>query len=177
MNTPTTQTSEFHRVGRNLFRIAALAVVAFLVVALAPSADATGQWWRPSDQRDNKAPTVAITSPANLSSHVASYDSGSKSFSATVSLSADVSDPDRDHVTLQWFSSDGGYLGTGKSIVAKLSTGQSGSSQPWVTARATDRWGAVTETSVQVNCWIPSDGWRPPRHRHHHRPWHHRHWR
>ena len=74
-----------------------------------------------------------------------------------MSLSAIVSDPDGDDVTVQWISSDEGALGTGESIVAILRTGQFDSAQPRITARATDQWGVATEASVQIIVWIPSD--------------------
>ncbi len=110
---------------------------------------------------NNQAPTVEITSPANLSSHVAVFDASTRRFGAAVSFSADVSDPNGDHVTVRWFSSDDGYLGTGEQIVAILYTGQSDSAQPRITALATDRWGATTAVSVQVSPWICSDGSTP----------------
>jgi hypothetical protein len=106
---------------------------------------------------DNKPPTVKIISPANLSSHVAEYDASTGRFGAAVSMSAVVSDPNGDAVTVRWFSSDEGFLGSGESIVATLSTGQFDSAQPRITARATDKWGVATETSVQIIVWIPSD--------------------
>ena len=160
MNTPTAERRDI----RNPVRIAALSLVAFVMfVAFSPAADAARDpLGGPSD---NQAPTVEITSPANLSSHVAVFDASTRSFGAAVSLSANVSDSNRDHVTVRWFSSDDGYLGTGESIVATLHTGQSDSAQPFITARATDRWGATTAASVQVSPWNPSDCVKPPGHR------------
>jgi hypothetical protein len=159
MTTPTT----ISRDSRNPLRIVVLGLVAFVVfAAFSPAADARRDpLGAPSD---NQAPTVEITSPENLSSHVAVFDASTRSFGAAVSLSASVSDPDGDRVTVRWFSSDEGYLGTGEQIVAILHTGQSDSAQPRITARATDRWGATTETSVQVSPWVCSD-WIPPGHR------------
>ena len=106
---------------------------------------------------DNKPPSVEIISPTNLSSHVAVLDDAGQRFGAAVSLSAVVSDPNGDDVSVQWFSSDEGALGTGESIVAILHTGQFDSAQPVITARATDQWGVTTEASVQILVWIPSD--------------------
>ncbi len=85
------------------------------------------------------------------------YDPNTQRFGAAVSLSAIVSDPNGDPVTVQWISSDEGYLGSGESIIAVLHTGQFDSAQPSITAQATDQWGAHTETSVQIIVWIPSD--------------------
>jgi hypothetical protein len=156
MNTPAAE----RRYLRNPLRIAALSLVAFVMfAAFSPAADAARDPF--GVPRDNQAPTVEVTSPANLSSHVAVFDASTRSFGATVSLSANVSDSNRDHVTVRWFSSDDGYLGTGESIVATLYTGQSDSAQPRITAQATDRWGATTATSIQVSSWICSD-WTPP---------------
>jgi hypothetical protein len=144
-------------------RFAALSVVAFVVfAAFSPAADAArGRFGAPSN---NQAPTVEIISPTNLSSHVAVFDASTRRFGAAVSFSANVSDPNGDHVTVRWFSSDDGYLGTGEQIVAILHTGQSDSAQPRITARATDRWGATTVAFVHVSSWICSD-WVPPGHR------------
>lgn len=141
---------------RKPLRIAAVSLAAFVVfAAFSPAADAAmDPFGVPSN---NQAPTVEITSPANLSSHVAVFDASTGRFGAAVSFSAIVSDPNGDHVTVRWFSSDDGYLGTGEQIVAILHTGQSDSAQPRITARATDRWGATTVASVQVSPWICSD--------------------
>jgi hypothetical protein len=100
---------------------------------------------------------VKIISPGNLSSHVASYDASTGRFGAAVSMSAVVTDPNGDTVSVRWYSSDEGFLGSGESIVATLYTGQFDSAQPRITARATDKWGATTEASVQIIVWIPSD--------------------
>ncbi len=105
---------------------------------------------------DNEAPSVEITSPGNLSSHVAAYDPESQAFRAVVSMSAAVSDPDNDQVTIDWFSSLSGYLGTGEFITASLITIYD-SSQPFITARATDEHGAVSEHRIQIIVWVPSD--------------------
>ena len=94
---------------------------------------------------DNEAPFVEITSPGNLSSHVAAYDPDLDAFRAVVSMSATVSDPDDDQVAVDWFSSLSGYLGTGEFITASLVTIYD-SSQPFITARATDEHGAVFGT-------------------------------
>ncbi len=106
---------------------------------------------------DNKPPSIEIISPANLSSHIAVLNTTTQRFGAAVSLSAIVSDPDGDDLTVQWFSSDQGALGTGESIIATLSTGQFDSAQPVITARATDQWGVAAEASVHIIVWIPSD--------------------
>ena len=68
-----------------------------------------------------------------------------------------VSDPDGDGFTVEWFSSDEGFLGTGESLIVVLYTGQFDAAQPHITARATDQWGAVSEDVVQIVVWIPSD--------------------
>ena len=105
---------------------------------------------------DNKAPIVEITSPGNLSSHVAAYDPDSNAFRAVVSMSATVTDPDGDQATIDWFSSLSGYLGTGEFITASLMTIYD-SSQPFITARATDEHGSVAEQRIQIVVWVPSD--------------------
>lgn len=96
-------------------------------------------------------------SPAALSSHTASYDATRKDFGANVVLSSIASDPNGDDVTVTWSSSTQGFLGTGESIVAWLSTGKSDASQPVITATATDQWGTASSESVQIIVWIPSD--------------------
>ena len=106
---------------------------------------------------NNKPPIVEIISPANLSSHIAVLDDSGQRFGAAISLSAVVSDPDGDEVSVKWSSSDEGGLGTGESIIATLHTGQFDSAQPIITARAVDQWGVATEASVQIIVWIPSD--------------------
>ena len=106
---------------------------------------------------DNRPPTVEIISPGNLSSHIAVYDAATQRFGAAVSLSAVVSDPNGDPVTVQWISSDEGYLGTGESIIAVLHTGNYDSAQPRITARAIDQWNTTTEATVQIIVWILSD--------------------
>ena len=105
---------------------------------------------------DNEAPIVEITSPGNLSSHVAAFDPESQAFRAVVSMSATVSDPDNDMVSIDWFSSLSGYVGTGEFITASLITIYD-SSQPFITARATDEHGAVSEHRIQIIVWVPSD--------------------
>ena len=105
----------------------------------------------------NEPPNIEIVSPANLSAHEASYDEARKDNGANVSLAAIAADPNGDEVTVTWSSSTQGDLGTGDSIVAFLSTGGFDSSQPIITATATDQWGASTSVSVQIIVWIPSD--------------------
>ena len=105
---------------------------------------------------DNEAPIVEITSPGNLSSHVAAYDPDLNAFRAVVSMSVTVSDPDGDQISVDWLSSLSGYLGTGEFIAASLITIYD-SSQPFITARATDEHGAVSEHRIQIIVWVPSD--------------------
>ena len=64
--------------------------------------------------------------------------------------------PDGDPVNVEWDSSLSGYLGTGEFITASLVT-MYDSSQPFITAKATDPRGAVSEDTIQVIVWIPSD--------------------
>jgi hypothetical protein len=106
---------------------------------------------------DNKPPSLEIIFPTALTAYIASYDVGRKDFGTNVSLSAVVSDPNGDAVTVTWSSSTQGALGTGESIVAFLSTGGYDASQPIITATATDVWGVATSLSVQIIVWIPSD--------------------
>jgi hypothetical protein len=105
----------------------------------------------------NEPPEIEIVSPGALSSHTAAYDVTRKDFGANVALSSIASDPNGDTVTVTWSSSTQGFLGTGESIVAWLSTGKSDASQPVITATATDQWGTATSVSVQIIVWIPSD--------------------
>lgn len=105
----------------------------------------------------NEPPEIEIVSPAALSAHTAAYDADRKDWGANVALSAIASDPNGDVIIVTWSSSTQGFLGTGESIVAFLSTGGSDASQPVITATATDQWGAATPESVQIIVWIPSD--------------------
>jgi len=106
---------------------------------------------------DNEPPTLDIISPTSLAAYTASYDVDRKDFGANVALSAVVSDPNGDAVTVTWSSSTQGGLGTGESIVVFLSTGGFDASQPIITATATDVWGASSSQSVQIIVWVPSD--------------------
>jgi hypothetical protein len=105
----------------------------------------------------NRAPTVEILEPAPLSAHIAAYDAAKKDFGAYVTLTATASDPDGDPVEIRWSASTQGYLGTGASVVAWLSTKGSDATQPVITATAADQWGVETATSLQIIVWIPSD--------------------
>jgi hypothetical protein len=102
-------------------------------------------------------PSVAITSPPNLSQHTAAYDAGLVDFVAWVTLQAGASDPDGDIASIEWFSSDQGFLGSGATLQAALSTMGSDAAQPYVTVRVTDAAGNVTESRVQLVVWLPSD--------------------
>jgi len=102
-------------------------------------------------------PSVAITSPPNLSQHLAAYDAGLVDFVAKVTLQANVSDPDGDVSKVEWFSSDQGYLGSGATLQAALSTMGSDAAQPYVTVRVTDAAGNVAESRIQLIVWLPSD--------------------
>ena len=104
----------------------------------------------------NHPPSITITSPINLSRHEAVFDPLTSTFRAPVSMSAEISDPDGDDVTVDWFSSEGGYLGTGVSISASLVSFVD-SSQPFITAVATDARGAQGDYTIQVSVWVPSD--------------------
>jgi len=78
-------------------------------------------------------------------------------FGAYVSLSAVVSDPNGDPVTVTWKSNTSGSLGSGESLIAWISTNGSDAAQPVITATATDSNGATTTAIVQIIVWIPSD--------------------
>ncbi len=106
---------------------------------------------------DNVPPLLDMVAPTHLASYTASYDADREDFGANVALSAVVSDPNGDAVTVTWSSSTQGALGTGESIVVFLSTGGYDASQPVITATAADIWGAETSVSVQIIVWIPSD--------------------
>ncbi len=100
-------------------------------------------------------PRVSITSPGALTAFEATYDDARGSFGALVPFSASATDPDGDPVTISW-SSAGRSLGTGQSITAWLPTARD-TSQPLVTATATDPSGASSSASIQVIVWIVSD--------------------
>jgi len=104
----------------------------------------------------NRAPEVVITSPGNLAAFIAEYIASSGKFGSPVTLTATATDADGDPVTIEWYSSMEGYLGSGDSISVMLHTIDSDSSQPVITARAIDRWGVSSDASVQVIVWIPS---------------------
>ncbi len=106
---------------------------------------------------DNEPPSLDIISPTSLAAYTASYDVDREDFGANVALSAVVSDPNGDAVTVTWSSSMQGALGAGESIVAFLSTGGFDAAQPIITATATDVWGTATSQSVQIIVWVPSD--------------------
>lgn len=105
----------------------------------------------------SQPPVVTITSPANLTAFTADYSTDDGMFGADVTFTAEVSDPEGDSFTVEWFSSQEGYLGTGETIAARVHTIGSDSSQPFITARAIDSTGAVGEDTIQIIVWIPSD--------------------
>lgn len=104
----------------------------------------------------NSPPTVAITSPASSVRYQATYDAAEGRFGATVKLNATAADADGDAVTISWYSSEEGFLGTGSSISVRLHP-QGDASQPIITAVASDAGGASAEDSRQVIVWIVSD--------------------
>jgi hypothetical protein len=104
----------------------------------------------------NRAPEVVITSPGNLAAFIAEYRASSGKFGSPVTLTATATDADGDPVTIEWYSSMEGYLGSGTSISVTLHTIDSDSSQPIITARAIDQWGVSSDSSIQVIVWIPS---------------------
>lgn len=103
----------------------------------------------------NRWPTVSITSPANLATFQTTWNGSA--YVATVTLAAAVSDPDGDAVTVQWFSSVQGPGLTGATVEATLAIppGQD-SSQPIITATATDSEGASSSASIQLKLIVPS---------------------
>jgi hypothetical protein len=103
----------------------------------------------------NRNPLVSITSPANLATFQTTWNGFA--YVANVTLSAAVSDPDGDAVTVQWSSSVQGAGPTGETVVATLAipAGQT-SSQPTITATATDARGASSSASIQLKLVIPS---------------------
>ncbi len=102
-------------------------------------------------------PVVEIVSPEHLSSHEAVFDPATEEFGAQVSLSASIAQFDNDSVTVEWFSSEEGFLGAGETIIATIHTGQSDAAQPHITVRATDQQGMVGEATIQIIVFIPSD--------------------
>lgn len=104
----------------------------------------------------NQPPVVTIGPPNPLQRFEAFFDPASGRFIASVPLVANVTDPEGDAFTVDWFSSLDGYLGSGQSITAGLSPDLD-TSQPVITARATDVTGAVGEFSLQIIVWIRSD--------------------
>ena len=105
----------------------------------------------------NHPPTVTISSPAHLSKHWASYDSGTGRFGAAITFSAAASDSDGDPIAVRWYSSIEGFLGSGTTVTATIHTQGSDSTQPFITARVTDQWGVATEAQIQIIVSIPSD--------------------
>ena len=105
----------------------------------------------------NEAPTLVIVAPGHLSRHQMALNEQENCFEAIVEFEAEASDPDGDEFTVEWFSSDEGFLGTGTEISATLHTIRSDVAHPVITARATDEWGAVSEAQIQILIWIPSD--------------------
>ncbi|MDH3398142.1 MAG: hypothetical protein OEM81_09970 [Acidimicrobiia bacterium] len=103
----------------------------------------------------NRYPSVSITSPTNLATFQTTWNG--TFYVATVTLSATVSDPDGDATTVQWFSSVQGAGLTGATVTATLAipAGQS-SSQPIITATATDSKGAKSSASIQLKLIIGS---------------------
>ena len=101
-------------------------------------------------------PVVAIISPDPLTRFKAEFDQEQGGFGAFVAFVAEASDPDGGAVTIDWSSSDHGPLGSGESITAWLST-QRDTSQPVITATATDVSGATGAATIQVIVWIESD--------------------
>jgi hypothetical protein len=99
---------------------------------------------------------VKITEPGNLTPFEASYSSEDGLFGADVTFVAEVTDPEGDSFTVDWYSSDEGYLGTGLTITVRIHVIDSDSAQPFITARATDTTGAVGEDTIQIIVWIPS---------------------
>ncbi len=110
----------------------------------------------PSEPPGNEPPAAAITFPPDLSSHTASFDPEAGLFGAAIAFTADATDPNGDPITVEWFSSDEGLLGTGANLTATVHTIGSDSSQPFITVRVTDQWGQVTESQIQIIVWIPS---------------------
>jgi hypothetical protein len=100
---------------------------------------------------------VSISSPANLSQHKASYDATTGRFGAAITFTALANDTDGDPVTVQWYSSLEGYLGAGATLTATIYTQGSDSTQPFITARATDQWGVEATATIQIIVWIPSE--------------------
>ncbi len=104
----------------------------------------------PSEPSGNLPPSASITFPPDLSAHQASFDPGAGLFGAAIAFTADATDPNGDPITVQWFSSDEGLLGTGPNLTATIHTIGSDSSQPFITVRVTDQWGRVTESQIQI---------------------------
>jgi hypothetical protein len=92
-----------------------------------------------------------------MSSHRAVFDSETGLFGADITFTATASDPDGDSFTVRWYSSIEGFLGTGTSVTATIHTQGSDSTQPFITARVTDKWGRSSEQKIQIIVWIPSD--------------------
>lgn len=111
----------------------------------------------PPPPAGNHSPTVSIASPPHLSSHQeARFDTSTGRFGAAIEFSAVASDADGDSITVRWYSSIEGYLGSGAVLTATIHTQGSDSTQPFITARATDQWGVATEATIQIIVSIPS---------------------
>ena len=110
----------------------------------------------PTTVAPSVAPQVSITTPDSVQRYEATFDAGAGNFGAVVQFAASVSDPDGDAVTVEWYSDLHGFLGTGTSLAVRLSV-DGDTSQPIITAVATDATGATASASQQIIVWILSD--------------------
>ena len=107
---------------------------------------------------DDRPPTVAITSPAHLSTYITTLDPTTGRYTAEVTLTATASDPDGQAITsYHWYSSDQGFLGSGTPLTVTLAIplGQT-SAQPYISVVATASDGYFSGAEIQIKLIRPS---------------------
>jgi hypothetical protein len=110
----------------------------------------------------NHVPTASIDSPRQGTAD--QYLTGAldttadpPGFGSWVAFAGTASDPDGDAITVEWFSSVEGPIGTGEEIGPIWFHVEGDSETRTITMRVTDAWGAWIEVTRQINIFIPSD--------------------
>src|SRR5690606_19906098 len=100
---------------------------------------------------DARPPTVQITSPADLSTHLTQPDPDTNTFVADITFTASANDPDGDAIaSYRWDSTVGGFIGNGNPVTAELAIPQGQtSSQPYISVVATDDTGLFSGAEIQ----------------------------
>ncbi len=110
----------------------------------------------------NHAPTATIDAPraapgARQFTAVLDTEADPPGFGASVSFRGTAADPDGDAMTIEWFSSVEGLIGTGPATGPVWFHVTSDSETRTITMRVSDVRGAVTEATRQIIIFIPSD--------------------